>query len=93
MNQTQERKLEMVRNQFKSLWLLSDSYEVKKEEITESDFGTIYFFIESGMKNDEGTFASIFCRDSIHISIGVRGGLTDLRTGKSISSGYLAKNK
>jgi hypothetical protein len=35
-----------------------------------------YLVIETGMPNDAGTAASIFCRDHRHIRIGKRGGLT-----------------
>ena len=37
---------------------------------------TTYLLVVLGMVGDEGTMASVFCRNRRHIAIGPRGGLT-----------------
>ena len=57
------------------LFLNKDKYEFKEFEIIEYDhFISLYFVV--GMKNDEGTYASIVCRDRGQLFIGKRGGIT-----------------
>ena len=53
--------------------------EIKKLEITRFDgrnYVTLY--VEAGLPNDEKTLASIFCRDTAHVQVGPRGGVTDI---------------
>ena len=53
--------------------------EIKKLEITRFDgrnYVTLY--VEAGLPNDEGTLASIFARDTAHVQVGPRGGVTDI---------------
>ena len=53
----------------------SPDYEFKKFEVEETDYGTVMVYSVTGMKNDEGTAAAIFCRNIRQIFIGKRGGL------------------
>lgn len=51
------------------------SYEIKQFEIsTLPDCDLVFLVVETGLKGDEGTMASVLCRDHRHIKIGVRGG-------------------
>ena len=53
----------------------SDSYEVKEWEVEENEyFVSLYFSV--GIKGDEGTLAAVIGRDSCHLFIGKRGGVT-----------------
>lgn len=53
----------------------SPDYEFKEFSVEETDYGTVIVYSVTGMKNDEGTMASILCRNTRHIFIGKRGGL------------------
>lgn len=60
-------------------------YEVKRFVREDFSNGTLFFSWTVGLKNDEGTLASVFGRDSYLAVIGKRGALkkfTDLRYGK-----------
>lgn len=49
--------------------------EFKKFEVNEYDtFVSVYAIV--GGKNDEGTMASVLCRERIHLFVGKRGGIT-----------------
>ena len=53
----------------------SDKYEIKEWEIVEYEsFVSLYFSV--GLKDDEGTMAAILGRESFHLFIGKRGGIT-----------------
>lgn len=49
--------------------------------------GPIFVLATYGMKNDENTAASLFCRDRGHFSVGVRGGI------RVVGERYLAERK
>lgn len=52
-----------------------EDYEVKQFEVSEFKyFVSVYAVV--GMKNDNGTLASVYCRDTIHVFIGKKGGIT-----------------
>lgn len=54
-----------------------DRYELKTWEVDDQHFdssGLVFVYVEWGLKGDEGTLASVFCREKVHISIGKRGG-------------------
>ena len=69
-----------------------EEYEVKKFEVSQpgaSDFDDlrrsrggrvsckpIFVYIVTGMRNDDGTMASVFCRKKRHLCIGPRGGIS-----------------
>lgn len=53
-----------------------DNDEFKEYEVSEvGSRGTIALYAVTGLKDDEGTLAAIFCRNSYHIFISIRGGL------------------
>ena len=51
-----------------------DRHEWKSFDVSTTDYGPIWLSCETGMKDDEGTAASIICRDSWHIQIKAGGG-------------------
>jgi hypothetical protein len=58
-----------------------NNYESKKYEVKEEIIGTykptpyVIILSEIGRKNDEHTYAAIFCRDRRHLMIGPNGGI------------------
>ena len=50
-------------------------YELKQFEVTEYDHFVAVLLV-TGLKNDEGTLAAVYCRDRAHVFIGRRGGIT-----------------
>lgn len=75
MTREQERMVNHIREDAKERFFYSDEYEFKKWEVTETKyFVAVVFCI--GMKGDEGTLASIICRDQAQLFIGKRGGVT-----------------
>ena len=54
--------------------LLSDEYEIKTWEVEENKF-FVSVYVVYGMKNDEGTLASLIARDRAHLFVGKRGGI------------------
>jgi len=73
MTKSQEQALERVRALVESE-LLSDEYEIKIWEISDCKY-FISLVVEYGLKNDEGTLASLIARDRAHLFIGKRGGI------------------
>ncbi len=68
------------------------SYEIKKFEITlpQENNDQAYLMVETGMKNDEGTLASMLCRDHRLIAVGQNGGtelLNPKKKGRTINRG------
>ena len=54
--------------------MTNDRYEWKTWEVSTTDYGTVWLSCEHGMKDDEGTMASVMCRDSWLIQIKAGGG-------------------
>lgn len=50
-------------------------YELKEFEVTEYDHFVALYCV-TGLKDDEGTLAAVYCRDRLHLFIGKRGGIT-----------------
>lgn len=50
-------------------------YEIKRYEVDDCEY-FISVVIETGIIGDEGTLASVLCRDRVHLFIGKRGGIT-----------------
>lgn len=50
-------------------------YEIKQYEVSDCDY-FLSVVIETGSVGDEGTLASIICRERAHLFIGKRGGIT-----------------
>lgn len=75
MTKSQEMILERVKKAIPKNFFHSENYEIKEFEVTEYDhFISVYASI--GLKGDEGTMAAVCCRDTFHIFIGKRGGIT-----------------
>ena len=88
MTKEQERTIERIRR-----YMLLERYgkregdlryEIKKETIKNID-GTnlVSYFLTTGMVNDEGTMASLICRDTVHVFIGKKGGCSTMVTARS----------
>ena len=76
MTNSQQNKINMIRNQAKNLHgEYSKNYEIKQWEIEEYD-NFISLVVEVGMIGDENTYASIYARDRLHVFIGKKGGVT-----------------
>lgn len=67
------------------------SYEIKKFEVRQlDDCRRVFLVVETGLKGDEETFASILGRDYRHIMIGTSGGvelLNPKKKGRTINRG------
>jgi hypothetical protein len=68
------------------------SYEIKRFEVTLPREGSdlAFLIVETGMRNDEGTLASMLCRDRRHVMIGPNGGtelLNAKKRGRTINRG------
>lgn len=62
----------------------SDKYEIKRFDVREYEY-FVAVVVEIGHIGDEGTLGEIFCRDTAHLFVGKRGGITypyTSRTGK-----------
>ena len=74
MTKQQERKVNMIREQAENLHgKHSSEYEIKEWKVEENEF-FVSVVVEVGMIGDEGTMASIICRDRLQVFIGKRGG-------------------
>lgn len=74
MNKTQEIKLEMLKRDFLNDFNRNGNHEIKQFEVTDLD-KVVMVFIEVGLIGDEGTMASILCRNTAMFNIGQRGAL------------------
>lgn len=74
MNKAQEKAISKIRALVESE-LYSDDYEIKIWDVTDCEY-FISLVVEYGLKNDEGTMASLIARDRAHLFIGKRGGIT-----------------
>ena len=70
MTKQQTKAIEMIR----SAMLAKGAYELKEEHTKNLDYFVSYS-IEMGIANDDGTLASVICRDYRHFFIGKRGGI------------------
>jgi hypothetical protein len=53
--------------------------EIKTLRISRYDNNSyVTLYVEAGLPNDEKTLASIFCRDTAHVQVGPRGGVTNI---------------
>ena len=75
MTKSQEMVLERVKKAIPEKFLYNENYEIKEFNVEEYDhFISVYAC--TGLKEDEGTMAAVYCRETIHIFIGKRGGIT-----------------
>lgn len=84
MTRQQERKIEIIRKYMNNYYgKHSDQYEEKQFELTDLEVGGIVALnMTMGMKGDEGTMAAVMCRDSIHVFVGPKGGVTCVSTNR-----------
>lgn len=90
MTKEQERTIERIRRYMLERYGKREDnlrYEIKEEHIEELE-GTnlVSYWVQNGMVNDEGTYASIICRDTVHVFIGKKGGCSTFvkaRSGKN----------
>lgn len=77
MTKAQERIINQIKRELPRFDFYSeDGYEIKKFEVTPLEgCEIISVYIETGMKNDEGTLAEALCRKHRHFFVGVRGGI------------------
>lgn len=70
MTPSQAREIESLRKRFAPY---NESYEVKDNRTEVLDGGVVFFFWETGLKNDDGTMASVYGRTRRWFKIGKRG--------------------
>lgn len=71
MNRKQQTILNRVLD-----YVLFANHEVKEMQVEGNDWNNdVLVSLETGMVNDEGTMAEVFCRDYYIFHIGERGGL------------------
>ena len=77
MTKYQEKAIERIKRYIEEhdLHGNDERYEIKEFSVEETDYGTVIVYSVTGLKDDEGTMAAIFCRRRRLIFIGVRGGL------------------
>ena len=86
MTREQERVINQVRNYMLTRYGKREGdlrYEMKQEQIEEIGYGVVSVVFETGMINDEGTYAQIYCRDRVHLFIGKKGGVRTYVTARS----------
>ena len=86
MDKITNRQIRMVENVYRyvkegDLHDNPDRYEIKKFEINPLEYGSelLELYIETGLKNDENTMASVFCRKVRQIFLGPNGGMKAYR--------------
>ena len=90
MTPKQTKTIEVLKNQIESRNARTGKADLKQFEIVESDTGLVFVVISFGLPKDEGTLASLLCRDYRHIKIGTQGGcelLNPKRKGHTINRG------
>ena len=76
MTKSQKDKIDMIRKQAVNLHGdFSKNYEIKQWVVEEYET-FVSLVVEVGMIGDENTYASIYCRDRLHVFIGKKGGVT-----------------
>ena len=76
MTKSQEKAIERIKKITENTLFFNDTdYEIKTWEITENKF-FVNLYLVTGLKNDEGTYASIFARDRAQFFIGKKGKVT-----------------
>lgn len=74
MTKSQEKAIAKIRSLVERE-LYSDQYEIKRFDITDNKY-FISLYVQYGLIGDEGTLAEALGRDSAHLFIGKRGGIT-----------------
>lgn len=96
MTSKQKKTIELLTKAIENndfLGKYKDDYEFKEYKVTEyEEFGYVELYCVSGLKNDEGTMASIFCRRTRQIFIGKNGGLRCYDNTKKNNKGAVLRN-
>ena len=81
MTRKQEVVINTIRDYMSGEWSVRHSkskrenrYEIKKEKIVVYESNVIEICSTRGVKGDEGTMAEVFCRDTIQVFVGPKGG-------------------
>lgn len=83
MTNSQIKKLVEVLHKSEVFNYENGSYEIKEYKVHENEF-FVNVILEVGMKNDEGTYASIVCRDRVQLFIYKKGRIEyPIRIGKT----------
>lgn len=70
----QTKRIEEIRSHMLRRFVTSGEVEIKREEVR--DYPTfVSYVIETGAKGDEGTMASVFCRELLHVMITRKGAI------------------
>lgn len=72
MTPSQEKAIARIRKEAESEF---DYTEIKEFRISENE-NFVSLFVTIGMKGEENVLSRLYCRDSIHVFIGKRGGIT-----------------
>ena len=86
MTKQQERRIAQIENYMLSLHCRrngENDYEIKYRQADQLTENIVSLVVEVGMKNDEGTYAALLCRDRIHVFIGKKGGVRCYVTARS----------
>ena len=75
MTKAQENAVARIKRLAEQTLFFSEDYEFKAWEVKEYE-SFVSVLLETGLKGDEGTWASIIARDRAHLFIGKRGGIT-----------------
>lgn len=75
MTKAQERAIERIKQLVNRDWPAEKGYEVKEFTISENEY-FVSVVIETGLKDDEGTYAAVFARDRAQLFVGKKGGVT-----------------
>ena len=75
MTKAQENAIARIKRMAEQTLCYSEDYEFKEWEVKENEY-FVSVLLETGLKNDEGTWASIIARDRAHLFVGKRGGIT-----------------
>jgi len=89
MTPSQERAVARIRKEAENEF---DFAEIKEFRINETEH-FVYLFISIGMKGEENAMARLYCRDTIHVFIGKRGGITyptENKKGKWCTKKYIS---
>lgn len=85
MTKRQEQAVAKIRALVEKDMLIDDNHEIKKFDLKELEY-FVSVIVETGMKNDEGTLASILCRDRAHMFVW-KGGRVTYPVSKTLKNG------
>lgn len=86
MTNAQEKMLERIKKDIPEFDFYGqpDLYEIKRWEVKESTYGIVEVIFVTGLKEDEGTVANVFCRKHRQLFIGTNGGVTTCKYNRKL---------